>query len=245
MTSWRSGTGSRGGGDEVAPADVDVVGEPDRHRLRRDRDLERPLPEVDAGHGRARAGRQHDDLVADPHRAGGELAGIPAVLHVLGGAGGALRADDDLHRHPEGLVHRVGVGRQGLEQLEQRGAVVPGRVRRAVDDVVADQGRHRDRRGRAGCRARPRWRARRRRPCGRRPRCASTRSILLTAMTTCGTRISAATARWRRVCSSTPLRASTSSTSASAVDEPVTVLRVYCTCPGQSASTNERWAVAK
>ena len=68
----------------------------------------------------------------------------------------------------------------------------------------------------------------------------STRSILLTAMTTCGTRISAATARWRRVCSSTPLRASTSSTSASAVDDPVTVLRVYCTWPGQSASTNER-----
>ena len=73
----------------------------------------------------------------------------------------------------------------------------------------------------------------------------STRSILFTAMTTCGTRIRAATARWRRVCSSTPLRASTSSTRASAVDEPVTVLRVYCTWPGQSASTKERCAVAK
>ncbi len=49
----------------------------------------------------------------------------------------------------------------------------------------------------------------------------------------------AATARWRRVCSSTPLRASTSTTTASAVVAPVTMLRVYCTCPGQSARMND------
>ena len=43
-----------------------------------------------------------------------------------------------------------------------------------------------------------------------------------------------------RVCSMTPLRASTSRITSCAVEAPETVLRVYCTCPGVSASTNER-----
>ena len=36
---------------------------------------------------------------------------------------------------------------------------------------------------------------------------------------------------WRRDCSTTPLRASIMMSTASAVDAPVTMLRVYCTCP--------------
>jgi hypothetical protein len=43
----------------------------------------------------------------------------------------------------------------------------------------------------------------------------------------------------------TPLRASTSRIASSAVDAPVTVLRVYCTWPGVSASTKLRLSVAK
>ena len=39
--------------------------------------------------------------------------------------------------------------------------------------------------------------------------------------------------------------ASTSSTAASAVDAPVTMLRVYCSCPGVSATMNLRLGVAK
>jgi hypothetical protein len=65
------------------------------------------------------------------------------------------------------------------------------------------------------------------------------------ASTTRGTRRRASTAAWRRVCSTTPLRASTRSTASSAVDAPVTVLRVYWTWPGVSASTNSRFGVAK
>ena len=38
---------------------------------------------------------------------------------------------------------------------------------------------------------------------------------------------------WRRVCSITPLRASTRITATSAVEAPVTMLRVYCTWPGR------------
>jgi hypothetical protein len=50
---------------------------------------------------------------------------------------------------------------------------------------------------------------------------------------------------WRRVCSTTPVRASTSTIARSAVDAPVTMLRVYCTWPGVSARMKVRRAVAK
>ncbi|BAS16488.1 hypothetical protein AHiyo8_47910 [Arthrobacter sp. Hiyo8] len=55
----------------------------------------------------------------------------------------------------------------------------------------------------------------------------STRSILFTATITCATRSNCSTDKWRRVCSRTPLRASMSTTTASAVDAPVTVFLVY------------------
>ncbi len=60
----------------------------------------------------------------------------------------------------------------------------------------------------------------------------STRSILLMHSTRCGTRSSEAKKACRRDCSSTPLRASTRIRATLAVDAPVTMFRVYCTCPG-------------
>ena len=50
---------------------------------------------------------------------------------------------------------------------------------------------------------------------------------------------------WRRVCGSTPRRASTRMTATSAVEAPVAMLRVYCTCPGVSAMMNLRFSVEK
>ena len=50
---------------------------------------------------------------------------------------------------------------------------------------------------------------------------------------------------WRFDCSSTPLRASSRITARSAVEAPVTMLRVYCWCPGQSAMMKRRFGVAK
>ena len=44
----------------------------------------------------------------------------------------------------------------------------------------------------------------------------------------------------RRVCTSTPLRASTRMMARSAFEAPVAMLRVYCSCPGVSATMNER-----
>ena len=47
--------------------------------------------------------------------------------------------------------------------------------------------------------------------------------------------MSRTTCEWRRVCVSTPLRASTSTTARFAVEAAVTMLRVYCSWPGASA----------
>jgi hypothetical protein len=54
----------------------------------------------------------------------------------------------------------------------------------------------------------------------------STRSILFTHTTRWGIRSSEAMNAWRRDCSTTPLRASTRTSARSAVDAPVTMLRV-------------------
>ena len=73
----------------------------------------------------------------------------------------------------------------------------------------------------------------------------STRSILLTQSTRCGTRSSDRITACRRDCSVSPWRASTSTRPRSAVEAPVTMLRVYCTWPGVSAMMNLRLGVAK
>ena len=73
----------------------------------------------------------------------------------------------------------------------------------------------------------------------------STRSILFTHTTRCGMRSSEAMNACRRDCSSTPLRASTRISARSAVEAPVTMLRVYCSWPGVSAMMNLRRGVWK
>ena len=50
---------------------------------------------------------------------------------------------------------------------------------------------------------------------------------------------------WRLDWTRMPCRASTSRIATSAVDAPVAMLRVYCSCPGVSARMNLRLAVAK
>ena len=163
-------------------------------------------------------GREGHHLVADAHDARGDLAGVPAVVAVRVVARRTLRADDELHRQSEATrapgrptaaaprAARAGWARRTRACAAERSttlspsrALTPGwRSASAMPSSRAD-GLH----------------------LGRDPLvdllAKSTRSILLTATTTCGTRSSAATARWRRVCSSTPLRASTRSTTTSAV----------------------------
>src|SRR6185369_5823504 len=73
----------------------------------------------------------------------------------------------------------------------------------------------------------------------------STRSILLTHNTRCGTRSSEHRNACRRDSSTRTLRASTTISARSAVDAPVTMLRVYWMWPGVSAMMNFRRGVAK
>ena len=72
-----------------------------------------------------------------------------------------------------------------------------------------------------------------------------TRSILFTQTVRCGMPSNDDRNACRRVCSSTPLRASIRIIARSAVEAPVTMLRVYCTWPGVSAMMNFRLGVAK
>jgi len=70
-------------------------------------------------------------------------------------------------------------------------------------------------------------------------------SSLLIASTTWRMPISDTRVLCRRVCVSTPLRASIRITATSAVEAPVTMLRVYCSWPGVSATMNLRRSVEK
>ena len=65
------------------------------------------------------------------------------------------------------------------------------------------------------------------------------------AITISGMPSSALMKAWRFDCSTTPWRASIRTTETSAVEAPVTMLRVYWRWPGQSAMMKRRLAVAK
>jgi hypothetical protein len=135
--------------DEVAAGDVELVGQPQHHRLGREGDvvlvgttwLAGRRRAVDADHPGAGPCGQDDDLVTDVHAPRGEPTRIPPVVAVLG----TLRADDVLHRHPQRLLGGVGADRDGLEVLEEGRSRIPGGAGGPVDDVVAEQGRERHR----------------------------------------------------------------------------------------------------
>ena len=80
------------------------------------------------------------DLVAGAHGAARHLAGVAAVVVVLV----AHRAHHPLDGEAERGLVAVGRGLELLEQLQQRRAVVVGRVLRALGDVVALERRQRD-----------------------------------------------------------------------------------------------------
>ena len=132
-----------GPADHVAAADVEVVGQPEGDRLRREglgqRLATRAAHLGDPG-GEPR--RQHHHLVAGLEDAAGDGPGVAAVV-VQVVVGAALGPDHVLDREPG--VDQVAVRGDVdlLEVVQQRRALVPGRVVAAADDVVAVQGRHR------------------------------------------------------------------------------------------------------
>ena len=124
-----------GRADQVAAAGVDVVGEHDGDRLRRHGLLERPVEGVDALDRGALALGQDEHLVAGPQ---------DAARHLAGGAAVVGRADDPLDGQPRVVEVAVGRHLELLEVAQDRRPVVPRRLVRRLDDVVAVQRRDRD-----------------------------------------------------------------------------------------------------
>ena len=106
----------------------------DRHR--RERDVDRPVDRLDPLDRGALAAGQHDHLVAGPQQPARQLARVAAVIG---------RAHDPLHGEADVVEVAVARDLDLLEVTEQRRPVVPRRVLRPLDDVVAVQRRDRDR----------------------------------------------------------------------------------------------------
>ena len=222
-------------GEHVAARDVEVVGEPDRHGHRRDRRLERPVDGLDRLDARAEPGRQHDDLVAGAPDAARDLAArsrgsrgarrTSAGSPTARGSGGSSRSRSEAISTDSRCSSSGGPSYQGMFS-ERSTTLSPcsaeiGITARSGEPELLELA------------AISSYRS-----CDQ-----STRSILLMATTTCGTREDRRMYACRRVCSTTPCRASTSTIRDSAVEAPVTMLRVYWTWPGASASWKRRRGV--
>ena len=129
-----------GRGDHVAAADVDLVGERERDRLAGDRLVEVAV-EGDDPRDRAASCPDGSTRIASPGRT------VPLDDRAGEAAEVEVRAVDPLHRHAERRRRaRLVVDLDGLEVLEQRRPVVPGRVgaraRRCCRPRSADSGMH-------------------------------------------------------------------------------------------------------
>ena len=126
-----------GGGDDVAAAAVDLVGERERDGLAGHGLGQVAVEGDDAGDGGGLAGGDDADGVARADGAGGDQAGEAAVV--------GIGAVDPLDGQAEGLG-LVGdlVELDAFEMGQQGGAAVPGHVGRQGGDVVAAQAREGD-----------------------------------------------------------------------------------------------------
>ena len=182
----------------------------------------------------------------------GDRPGVAAVVAERSasspGASAALRPQHQLHREAEGLVGCRPARRRAAGTRAAPSSVGPsyqGGARRALDDVVAHQ--RRDRHGVRHRQAQPGGDAR---DVGRDVREAVPVVVDEVDLVDRDDHVrhaqqgdhapGAGGSARPRPCGRRPARST-----ASAVDAPVTVLRVYCTCPGQSARMKERSAVAK
>ena len=231
--------------DHVAPPDIDVVGQSDGDGLWRKRlDQQVATRAANLRNGAGIARRQDDDLVSLLEHTAGHGAGIPAVVVQVGIS--ALVGPDDVLDREAG--HRSGCGRRRCARARGGGAAEclrtnPSRRLRLtmLSPWRADMGTNaRSWISSLVAKAPNSWRS-----SSYRRWSQSTRSILLMHTTMWGMPSRLAMNAWRRDCSSTPLRASMRISATSAVEAPVTMLRVYCTCPGVSAMMNFRRGVAK
>ncbi|MNH10925.1 hypothetical protein D3C79_704160 [compost metagenome] len=120
---------------QIAAADVDLVGEGDCDGLARQGVVQIPIEGDDAGHCALLAGRQHRQPVADPQDAGGEGAREAAKIQV--------GAADILHRQAHRMALQLALHLGILQQGEQGLPLIPGQLVARVDHVVTVQRRDR------------------------------------------------------------------------------------------------------
>src|SRR4029453_12283639 len=107
--------GVGGPADEVAPGDVEVVGQPDGDRHGSERLLDPAARAVVRGDGRGQPAGQHLHLVAGPQDAAGDRARVPPVVVV----GVGLGPDDVLNGEPDVDEVPVAGHVQVLEVVQQ------------------------------------------------------------------------------------------------------------------------------
>ena len=115
-------------GEQVAPGDVDLVGQGQGHRLAGPGLGQVAVIGDDAGDLGFPARCRHGDRIARPDDAGSNGAGKAAEIQV-----GTVHP---LHREAEGLFGRIAFDVDGLQVLDQSWALVPGRVGRSNGDIV-------------------------------------------------------------------------------------------------------------
>ena len=216
----------------------------EHHRLARDRDIDRS---PSAAERRARCVERRPDGNTTTASPGFTLPAATVPAKPRKSRPASLRSGRCTHctgrRKPPSACAALDLHR--FQVFEQRRAVVPRHRIAAMHQVVALQRRQRD-----ALHVRDAERVRQL-ACTR-PRSRRTRPGRIRPGPSCspraprgGCRATRRCSVCRRVCTSKPLRASTSTTARSAVDAPVAMLRVYCSWPGQSATMNLRCSVSK
>ncbi len=120
---------------QVAAADIDLVGEGDGDGLPRQGVLQIPVEGDDAGHRALLARRQHSKPVAHPQDAGGERPREATKIEV-----GAVHI---LHRQAHRMALQLALHFRRLQQGKQGFPLIPGQLVALVDHVVTVQRRDR------------------------------------------------------------------------------------------------------
>ena len=122
---------------DLAALDEDLLVEGDAEALAGARRLERlrHVPGLDRLDPRRLVRGREDDRIADLQPTGLDPAGDDAAL---------VELVDVLHRHPERPLGRRLLVLEGIERLEDAGALIPGHLGAVADDVVALPGGDRD-----------------------------------------------------------------------------------------------------
>ena len=124
------------GGDDVAAARVDLVLQHDGDAPRRSREFEIAVEGGDLRDlGGGSRGQDHH-VVAGADHTRFDAAAETSIVQI--------GTDDVVDRHPERRALCLGSDLDRLEELEEVGPVVPRRLVRGIDHVVADEGGHRD-----------------------------------------------------------------------------------------------------